>query len=174
MRGVCVVTGLMGTFLSPYLSQRVGLVRTGSYSLWMELLPLSLSVVSFYKGANTRSRPAWNTSLLFVGLSLSRIGLWSFDLAQLAQVQIALSSHPHRNALMGLQFSLQNLFDLLHYVMTIIFSKPSSFKIPVDISYAAIALATFLYIGLYARRERGHLLHLDRIGLQSLFGKKDD
>jgi iron-regulated transporter 1 len=174
MRGVCVVTGLMGTFLSPYLTQRIGLVRTGSYSLWMELVPLSLSVVSFYKGADTRHRPAWNTALLFTGLALSRIGLWSFDLAQLAQVQVALSSHPNRNALMGLQFALQNVFDLLHYAMTIIFSKPSSFKIPVDISYAAIALSTLLYVTVYARRERGHLLHLDQIGLQSLFGKKSN
>lgn len=173
MRGICVVTGLMGTFLSPYLTGRIGLVRTGSWSLWAELLPLSLTIVSFYQGAENRHRPAWNTALLFTGLALSRIGLWSFDLAQLAQVQTALSLHPRRNSLMGLQFALQNLLDLLHYAMTIIFHKPSSFKYPADISYGAIGIATLLYTFVFARRERGHLVHLDRVGLQSLLGKKE-
>lgn len=173
MRGLCVVTGLMGTFLSPYLTEKIGLIRTGSYSLWIELISLSPSIVSFYKGAQSRNRPGWNTALLFTGLALSRIGLWSFDLAQLAQVQTATSLHPRRNALMGLQFSLQNIFDLLHYAMTIIFSKPSSFKIPADISFAAIGVATILYVTVYARKERGHLLHLDKLGLQSLLRKKD-
>lgn len=172
MRGVCVVTGLLGTFVSPYLTEKIGLVRTGSWSLWSEVLPLSLSIVSFYQGADSRQRPAWNTALLFTGLALSRIGLWSFDLAQLAQVQSALSTHPRRNSLMGLQFALQNLLDLFHYVMTIIFSKPSSFKIPADISYGAIIVATLLYVLVYAKRERGHLVHLDKMGLQSLLGRK--
>jgi iron-regulated transporter 1 len=163
----------MGTFLSPYLTEKIGLIRTGSWSLWGELIPLSLTVVSFYQGAESRHRPAWNTALLFSGLALSRIGLWSFDLAQLAQVQNALSLHPKRNALMGLQFALQNLLDLLHYAMTIIFSQPSSFKIPADISYGAIGFATLLYVTIYARRERGHLVHLDKIDLHALLRRKD-
>ncbi|UZJ55405.1 hypothetical protein CBS101457_004725 [Exobasidium rhododendri] len=172
MRGVCVVTGLLGTFLSPYLTSKIGLIRTGSWSLWAELVPLSLTIVSFYRGVERKDRPAWNTALLFTGLALSRIGLWSFDLAQLAQVQNALSLHPRRNALMGLQFALQNLLDLFHYAMTIIFSKPSSFKIPADISYAAIGVATLLYVTIYARKERGHLIHLDKFDLQALIVRK--
>ena len=56
--------------------------------------------------------------------------------------------------------------------MTIIFSKPSSFKIPADISYGAIIVATLLYVLVYAKRERGHLVHLDKMGLQSLLGRK--
>lgn len=75
MRGVCVVTGLVGTFLSPYLTEKIGLIRTGSYSLWIELISLSPSILSFHKGAQFRNRPSWNTALLFTGLALSRIGL---------------------------------------------------------------------------------------------------
>lgn len=172
MRGVCVVAGLLGTIVSPYLSNKIGLVRTGSWSLWAELLPLSLCIISFYQGATSPRRPSWNTALLFTGLALSRIGLWSFDLAQLAQVQNALSLHPRRNSLMGLQFALQNLIDLGHYLMTIIFDRPSSFKIPADISYAAVGLATFIYTVFYARIERGHLLHLDRLSLRPLLRRK--
>jgi iron-regulated transporter 1 len=174
MKSVCVVTGLMGTSLSPFLTEKIGLTRTGSWSLWSELTPLSLTIVSFYRGAQNKHRPAWNTALLFTGLSLSRIGLWSFDLAQLAQVQLALSLHPNRNALMGLQFALQNLFDLFHYVIVIIFNKPSSFRIPADISFAAVGVATILYVTVYARRERGHLIHLNKVDdLLSLIRKKE-
>lgn len=172
MRAVCVVTGLIGTFISPILIRRIGSVRTGTWSLWAELLPLALPIVSFYQGVSMRDRPGWNTALLFVGLSLSRIGLWSFDLAQLAQVQWALRSHPRRNALMGLQFALQNLLDLFHYALTIIWARPSQFRNAADVSFVAIGVATFLYTFVYARRERGHLVHLDKVGLTSLLGRK--
>lgn len=172
MRGVCVVCGLLGTFVSPYLTRKIGLVRTGTWSIWAELLPLSMAIVSFYEGASNKQRPHWNTALLFTGLSLSRIGLWSFDLAQLAQAQEALRLHPRRNALMGLQFALQNALDLLHYALTIIWSRPSQFKNAADVSFAAIGTATLLYTFVYARRERGHVLHLDKMGLESLMGRK--
>jgi len=35
MRGVGVVTGLMGTVLMPFLEKRIGLVRAGSWSIWV-------------------------------------------------------------------------------------------------------------------------------------------
>jgi iron-regulated transporter 1 len=34
MRGVCVITGLLGTLLMPQLERRLGLVRAGAWSLW--------------------------------------------------------------------------------------------------------------------------------------------
>lgn len=173
MRGICVLTGLFGTFVSPFLTARIGFVRTGTWSLLSELFPLIMTIISLYKGANVRTRPAWNTALLFLGLALSRIGLWSFDLAQLAQVQTALTTHPRRNALMGLQFALQSALDLLHYALTIIWSKPEEFRNAADFSFAAITLATAVYILLYARRERGHIIHLDKIGIQALLGRKN-
>ncbi len=42
MRAVGVVTGLIGTFLMPVMEKRIGLVRTGSYSLFAEVIPSSL------------------------------------------------------------------------------------------------------------------------------------
>lgn len=33
------------------------------------------------------------------GMALSRIGLWSFDLAQLKELQQALDDHPNRNSM---------------------------------------------------------------------------
>ncbi|PWN47283.1 hypothetical protein IE53DRAFT_390579 [Violaceomyces palustris] len=179
MRAACVVAGLMGTVVMPFLEKKIGLVRTGSYSLWMELLPLALAVAALFAGVpkstspNYRQRPEWNTGLLFTGLALSRIGLWSFDLAQLAQVQKALDEHPRKNSLMALQFSLQNLFDLGHYGLTLGWSSPGQFKYAAAVSYGAVGLATMIYIFGYARRMRGHVIHLDRLGLERLLGRKD-
>jgi hypothetical protein len=34
MRGICVVTGLLGTVIMPLLERRLGLVRAGSWSIW--------------------------------------------------------------------------------------------------------------------------------------------
>ncbi|PWN92606.1 hypothetical protein FA10DRAFT_257078 [Acaromyces ingoldii] len=173
MRGACVVAGLVGTFVSPLLTQRIGLVRTGSWSLWMELLPLTPVLAAFYCGTASPSRPWWNGLMLFGGLALSRIGLWSFDLAQLAQVQLALAGLPQRkNALMALQFSLQSILDMAHHALTLGWNKPAQFANAAATSYAAIALATFLYVGLYARRERGHLLHLDALAASLLRQRK--
>jgi iron-regulated transporter 1 len=34
MRGLCVVTGMVGTVVMPMLENRIGLVRAGSWSIW--------------------------------------------------------------------------------------------------------------------------------------------
>ncbi|KAK0523552.1 hypothetical protein OC834_005861 [Tilletia horrida] len=171
MRGVGVVSGLLGTMVLPLLERLVGIVRAGTYSLFAQLLPLVMSLVSLYVGADQRERPAWNGALLFTGLALSRIGLWSFDLAQLTQVQRALDRAERKNALMGLQFALQNFFDLGHYALTIGWHRPDQFRYAAAVSFGSVTCATVLYTIFYARRIRGHLLHLDR--LNSFWLRKD-
>lgn len=73
---------------------------------------------------------------------------------------------------MALQFSLHNLFDLGHYGLTIGWSVPKDFKYPAIVSYGGVVLGAIFYILLYARRERGHLVHLDKLGLQRLISRK--
>jgi len=80
-------------------------------------------VTALYIGSHQGEKaPAWNQGLLFGGMAISRIGLWSFDLCQLKLLQKTLADHPRRNTLNGLQFALQNVLDLLKYVMVIILS----------------------------------------------------
>ncbi|MGM9458249.1 hypothetical protein, partial [Lacticaseibacillus rhamnosus] len=75
MRAVGVVTGLIGTFVMPMMEKKLGLVRTGSYSLVAELVPLVPAVVSLWItgapqdrfGLSDKRRPSWNTGLLFSG-----------------------------------------------------------------------------------------------------------
>ncbi|GAC92599.1 iron-regulated transporter [Pseudozyma hubeiensis SY62] len=185
MRAVGVVTGLIGTFVMPMMEKKIGLVRTGSYSLFAELVPLVPAVVSLWItgsskdrfGLSDKQRPSWNTAILFSGLALSRIGLWAFDLTQLAIIQTALSPEQlgpdagRKNALMALQFSLQNVFDLGHYGLTLGWNRPEEFKYAATVSLAAVGAATLIYLVFYARRVRGHIVHLE--GLQRLLSRKE-
>jgi len=50
-------------------------------------------------------------------MALSRIGLWSFDLIQTKQLQDALLTHPRKNTLTGLQYTMQNVADLMKCVI---------------------------------------------------------
>lgn len=54
--------------------------------------------------------------------------------------------------------SFQNIFDLLSWALTIIWSNPNSFQWPVIISVAAVYLAGGLYAS-FLRQRRGHLVH---------------
>ncbi|KAK4048612.1 hypothetical protein OIO90_005782 [Microbotryomycetes sp. JL221] len=115
MRGLNVVTGLAGTALMPLLEKRIGLVRAGTWSMVSEVCSLVPVVLSFFIDRAPEGQKAvwWNQVMLFAGMALSRIGLWAFDLCQLKLLQVSLEQHPRRNALTALQFSLQNILDLL-------------------------------------------------------------
>lgn len=166
MRGLCVAMGLLGTIIMPILSRRVGLVRLGSWSLFEEFISLTPTVCALWVGVGL----PWNTACLFIGMALSRIGLWTYDLTQLALLQQALYEHPTASLHFGIQQSLINAFDLSHFVLTLVWNKPHQFARPASVSWALIATAWVVYVGWYARRERGHVLHLEWVGLDS---KKD-
>ncbi|WVQ93477.1 hypothetical protein IAU59_000551 [Kwoniella sp. CBS 9459] len=140
MRGLCLVTGLLGTAVMPLLERRVGLERAGAWSIWFEVTCLAPVALAFFYGTGRYGEhgPLWNSIVLFGGIALSRIGLWSFDLCQI---------------------SLQNLFDLLKYVLTLIASSPACFKWTALVSWLAIVGGGVLY-AVYLKSVRGHLIHL--------------
>nr|XP_019003201.1 solute carrier family 40 (iron-regulated transporter), member 1 [Kwoniella mangroviensis CBS 8507]OCF66662.1 solute carrier family 40 (iron-regulated transporter), member 1 [Kwoniella mangroviensis CBS 8507] len=160
MRGLCLVTGLIGTAVMPILERRIGLERAGAWSIWYEVACLAPVAVSFFIGTGKYGEhgPAWNSIVLFGGIALSRIGLWSFDLCQLKELQLALDTHPRRNQLTARQISLQNLFDLLKYVLTLSASTPARFKWTALVSWLAIVVGAVSY-AVYLRSVRGHLFH---------------
>lgn len=57
-----------------------------------------------------------------------------------------------------MEASFQNLFEMLSYVTTIIWSRPDQFRYPVIISVAAVYLAGGLY-AYFLRKRRGHWFH---------------
>ncbi|KDN34977.1 hypothetical protein RSAG8_11983, partial [Rhizoctonia solani AG-8 WAC10335] len=166
MRGLCVLTGLFGTFAMPWMEKRVGLIRTGSWAIWSEALSLVPTVVCLFIGIDERKRPVWNSALLFAGMAISRIGLWSFDLTQLTQLQKALVHHPRQNTLSALQYSLQNIFDLAHYGLTLGWNRPAEFKYAATVSLGVVFIAALVYVIGYARPQRGHLFHFEKLRSQ--------
>ncbi len=128
----------------PILESHLGLERAGAWSIWSEVICLFPTVLSFFFGTGLYGEhgPAWNSVLLFGGIALSRIGLWSFDLCQLKAFQLALDNHPRRNRMTALQLALQSAFDLLKYALTLAAASPSRFKWTALASWAAVIAAS--------------------------------
>ncbi|KAF8311246.1 hypothetical protein DL93DRAFT_1490841 [Clavulina sp. PMI_390] len=163
MRGVNVVTGLGGTAIAPWLERRLGSVRSGNWSIWFEAVCLIPAVIALESSWSKRDIGV--ATLLFGGMALSRIGLWSFDLIQMKQLQLSLEDHPRRNTLTSLQFSLQNSADLLKYILTMVFWRPSDFKWTALFSFFSVLSGAATY-SLYVRTERGHLFHFEWLSMK--------
>lgn len=56
------------------------------------------------------------------------------------------------------EVALQNMFEMVSFASTIVFSRPEQFEYPVLISSGAVAVAAVCF-ATYVRKERGHLLH---------------
>lgn len=63
----------------------------------------------------------------------------------------------HKNRT-GLQFSMQNIADLLKYVLTIILSRPSQFRWAALVSFASVGIGAASYL-VFLKRMRGHIVH---------------
>ncbi len=64
----------------------------------------------------------------------------------------------HRGTFSTAEAAFQNLFEILSYTTTVIFSRPDQFQWPVIISVIAVYLAGGLYTS-FVRKRRGHLFH---------------
>ncbi|XP_027788540.2 ferroportin-like [Marmota flaviventris] len=88
--------------------------------------------------------------LLFSGVILARIGLWSFDLTvtQLLQENIP---EAERGAVNGVQCSLNYLMDLIHFILVMLAPQPQQFGMLVFISMLFVTTGHVLYF-FYARK----------------------
>lgn len=172
MRGLCVVTGLLGTLVAFPLEQKLHSdVRAANWSIWSLIITLTPALLSFdmHKniGTDKERLGVVGAFCLFGGMALSRVGLWSFDLIQTKQLQTALHTHPRRNNITALQYTMQNVADLLKYVLTMALWKPSQFKFAALASYISILLAAIAYTQ-YVKKERGHILHFNTNWLKKI------
>uniref|UniRef100_A0A8D2DCF2 Solute carrier family 40 member n=1 Tax=Sciurus vulgaris TaxID=55149 RepID=A0A8D2DCF2_SCIVU len=89
--------------------------------------------------------------LLFSGVILARIGLWSFDLTvtQLLQENIP---EAERGAVNGVQCSLNYLMDLIHFILVMLAPRPQQFGMLVFISMLFVTTGHVLYF-FYARKN---------------------
>jgi len=101
------------------------------------------------------------TTILFLSLSLTRLGLWTFDLTtqELTQTRVAASQ---RSSFAGTEMSFVSVFELAHWVLAAVFARPEQFRYLAGMSLGAVGAAAGLYAG-WVRGRRGHLLHLERL-----------
>ncbi|TPX56095.1 hypothetical protein CcCBS67573_g09386 [Chytriomyces confervae] len=148
MRSLCVLSGLSATFIAPHLIQRIGLIRTGLASVWFQLAFLFLALIALIP--NLILSRALQGTLFFGGMVFSRLGLWSMDLCEMQILQQHVEEE-FVGAINGVEFSLQNVFELLSYVLTLVWTRPDEFWISGVFSVGAVLLSAVCF-SLFAAR----------------------
>lgn len=157
-RTVSTIFELSATWIAPRLMKRIGIVRGGIWSLSWQMIWLGAGMTWFFADVSgTGTNSVASATGLAVAVALSRVGLWGYDLCAQNLIQDEVESE-YRGAFSTVEASFQNLFELLSYASTIVFSRPDQFQWPVVISVAAVYAAGFLYTA-FVRRRRGHLFH---------------
>ncbi|ERS95363.1 hypothetical protein HMPREF1624_08241 [Sporothrix schenckii ATCC 58251] len=161
-RTASTVCELSATWIAPRLMGRLGVVRGGIWSLSWQALWLTAGTAVFW-GLPSAASPdgrvggTAGATALAVGVALSRIGLWGYDLCAQSLVQDEVAD-AHRGAFSTAEAAFQNLFEVLAYATTILWARPDQFRWPVVVSAAAVYTAAALYTA-FVRRRRGHLFH---------------
>ncbi|KAJ5227125.1 uncharacterized protein N7469_007131 [Penicillium citrinum] len=154
MRIGSVAAELSGTWIAPIIMQRIGPIRSGLWFLNWQFCCVA-GAAAAYVPWDSNSRLV--AGCLVIGVAFSRIGLWGFDLSVQFLVQENVDEHG-RARFSATEMALQNIFEMLSFASTIVFSRPEQFEYPVIISSGAVAVAAICF-ATYVRKERGHLLH---------------
>jgi iron-regulated transporter 1 len=157
MRLAAVVLELSATCAAPILMRRIGAVRSGLWFINEQVIAVTLAVGLFYT-MNSRTQLA-GLALIF-GVTLSRLGLWGFDLCVQFLVQEDAPADS-RGSFSAVEVALQSIFELMSFALTMIFHRPEDFKYPVFISGGAITVSAACFAG-FVRQKRGHLLHASK------------
>jgi iron-regulated transporter 1 len=168
MRLVSVILELSATVAAPWLMSKIGAVRAGLWFINEQVLAIGLAIGLFHVFP-TSTAPMLAGAALVLGVCLSRLGLWGFDLS--VQYLVQEDAPPaSRGSFSAIEMSLQNLFELLSFATTMVWYRPQDFTIPILISAGAIVSSAACFAG-FVRQKRGHLLHTDRC-LKRMGGKK--
>ncbi|OHF03987.1 iron transporter [Colletotrichum orchidophilum] len=159
-RTISVIFEVMATWVAPWLVGRIGQVRAG---LWMsncQVLPLIGGLVAFWV---FMPNPLISATSLVIGVIISRLGLRGFDLCTQIIVQEEVEAES-RGRFSTVEAAWQNAFELLSYMATIFFFRPSQFNWPALVSVAAVTSASLAYTT-FVWQRRGHLIHFEKFGL---------
>ena len=141
-RGIGAIFGLVGTLLFPRLMKLFGgsYEKSGLVSLWIFWLLLSPGLIAFFVSGQSVA----SDYTVMISMAVSRIGLWSFDLAE-TQIMQTYIVEEERGILNSTQTSLYQAFYVLMQLGGIIFSHPSQFSVLVYISIFVVLGACCLY-----------------------------
>ena len=100
--------------------------------------------------------------VMFTFLSLSRLGLWVFDLTTQEITQTGVQNQK-RSSFAGTEMAFVSFFELSQWVLAAIFSRPEHFHLLALGSLGAVLCSACMY-SLWVRAQRGHLMHWERLG----------
>ena len=158
-RGAGAIFGILSTAVFPFTTAYISLPTLSAISVLFQLffvtlgaIPLSFNILlSRYLLLN-----------LFQGfIAVSRFGLWLADLS-ISQFTQETTSADVLGSVQGTQRSVCAAFELLSYVITLIYSDPSQFSILMLSSLAAVTLSGVICF-YYALTTHKTLLHTSLI-----------
>ena len=138
-RGISSAIGLLGTCVYHWSAKRTSLEWTGMWSICYEFLCLSLCFASLFVLGRTTA-----LTLLIAGVCASRFGLWVFDIAVTQMMQENVPDGV-RGVVGGVQQSLNAFFNLLSFLLGILFPSPSQFYVYVVAGYGSVGVAMLLF-----------------------------
>ncbi|TVY50111.1 Solute carrier family 40 member [Lachnellula occidentalis] len=170
--------GLLERFPEQQAATETGLERLGLWGIsWqlLNLVPVVFAIWSLSPDTTTTTLPTILSRnlgpivsqpllafTLFFFLSISRLGLWIFDLTT-QQLTQTMNPASQRSSFAGLEYSFVSLFGLVQHLVAIVLHRPEQFKWIALMSLGATAVSTMAYAG-WVCKMRGHLVHWERIG----------
>ena len=147
-RGIGAIFGLIGTMLFPKLMKMYNgsYEKSGLVSIWIFWLLLAPGLIAFFISGESIA----SDYTVMVAMAVSRIGLWSFDLAQ-TQIMQTYIVEEERGLLNSTQTSMYQGFYVLMQIGGIIFHDPSQFAVLVYVSIFVVLGACCVYTYWYTK-----------------------
>lgn len=163
-KGLSNVSAAFGTIAFSYST--TSLENKGLWSLVVMVTCLSVSAIGigidqFTTSNNESTSLSIGTVLLISGTIASRMGLWGYDLCvtQLYQNNVP---EPLRGKVGGTQTILNNAFEFVPFLLTMVISKVEYFWIVMVVGYTSVSAALCLYFfGTYQVLSKS--LHYGRV-----------
>ena len=144
-RGLAALVAIVATYAVPSMNAKLGLLKTGSITLWSQIACLAPLVVLFVMYPTfEQQQNTYFIAGVFITICASRFGLWGFDLAQVQMMQ-DLVEHSQAGVINGAQDTVVNICWLMSYVFTVVFNDPKQFLYPVLLSFGSILTAALLF-----------------------------
>uniref|UniRef100_A0A0D9Y0D6 Solute carrier family 40 member n=1 Tax=Leersia perrieri TaxID=77586 RepID=A0A0D9Y0D6_9ORYZ len=139
--GLCSIMGLVATFISSSLVERVGILKAGAAGLIVQASLLSVALIVYWTGSISQRTPL----LIFLAaIALSRLGHMSYDVVgtQILQTGVPASK---ANLIGGMEVSISSLAELVMLGMAIIANDVSHFGFLAILSVSSVAGAAWMF-----------------------------